>query len=604
MWLTHAIRTYMVMVMCLPLSLTMAQTPLPPGGQVVLNSEASGFQFGLWGANYRQAKMTQHTVNDPRFTKVWKVEVNSDVQDGFSIQLSADVPHALSKNDTLLLVAWVRTVATRSETNQGTAGLALEQAGAPYTKEIERTTQTDDQWMEYLLPGRLSAAYDANKLRMKVFLAHGRQTIEVAGIRVLNYGPNVDPADLPRTNLTYPGREPNAPWRALAQQRIEILRKGNLRVQVQDDQGNPVPQAQVQVEMTRHAFPFGCVYNNSRITGIYAGTQHSQTYRTKYLQYFNYGVDEGGMKWTVWDNVSTRQTTIDSANWMVQNGIPVRGHTMIWPSWERTPSWLREYENDPVMLGKKINVHNKEMAATFAGKVTEWDVVNEPYLNNAILNILGRSVMVEWFQKARQDDPNAVLYINEAGVPNSPPAHERYTVLENDIQMLQAAGAPIGGIGMQGHFGSALNSPDTLIQIYDRFALLNLPIRITELDINVDDEQLQADYLRDFLTVTFSHPAINGIVLWGFWEGQFWKPQAALWRFDWTIKPSGQAYLDLVFGEWWTRASGVSGTDGSFTSRGFLGDYLVRVTHNNRVTQVAGTLASPGSTITVQLGDY
>jgi hypothetical protein len=46
-------------------------------------------------------------------------------------------------------------------------------------------------------------------------------------------------------------------------------------------------------------------------------------------------------------------------------------------------------------------------------------------------------------------------------------------------------------------------------------------------DINTDDEELQADYTRDFLTLAYSHPTVVGVQLWGFWERSHWKPEAA-----------------------------------------------------------------------------
>lgn len=35
--------------------------------------------------------------------------------------------------------------------------------------------------------------------------------------------------------------------------------------------------------------------------------------------------------------------------------------------------------------------------------------------------------------------------------------------------------------------------------------------------------------------------------LWGFWAGDHWIPHAALFRRDWSIKPNGRVYQDLVF---------------------------------------------------------
>ena len=92
------------------------------------------------------------------------------------------------------------------------------------------------------------------------------------------------------------------------------------------------------------------------------------------------------------------------------------------------------------------------------------------------------------------------------------------------------------------------------------------------------DEDLQKRYMRDFMTAAFSHPAVNEIIQWGFWEGKHWLPNAALYRKDWTIKPNGQAWLDLVKRDWWTNADGATGADGSYRTRGFYGDYEITVT--------------------------
>ena len=116
---------------------------------------------------------------------------------------------------------------------------------------------------------------------------------------------------------------------------------------------------------------------------------------------------------------------------------------------------------------------------------------------------------------------------------------------------------------MQAHFSDELISPAKLLAIYDRFAALGIPIRITELDIDTVDEQLQADYFRDFLTASFSDPEINGILIWGFWEGQHSHGGTALFRKDWSIKPNGQVWKDLVMNRWRTNCDGTSSDDGT-----------------------------------------
>ena len=122
-----------------------------------------------------------------------------------------------------------------------------------------------------------------------------------------------------------------------------------------------------------------------------------------------------------------------------------------------------------------------------------------------------------------------------------------------------AAGAPIDGIGLQSHFDSNLTPPSRVLELIDQFAAFGKDLQVTEFDVSVADEQVQADYTRDFLTVCFSHPAMKGFMIWGFWEGAHWKPSAAMIRRDWSTKPNYDAWNDLIYRQWWTDARGVTG---------------------------------------------
>ena len=137
-----------------------------------------------------------------------------------------------------------------------------------------------------------------------------------------------------------------------------------------------------------------------------------------------------------------------------------------------------------------------------------------------------------------------------------------------------------------GHFlaDQNLTPPAELLETLDHYAVFGLPLQITEFDVRFGkqgefmgpspaEETLQADYTRDFLIAAFSHPRVVGVVMWGFWEGRHWYPSAALYRKDWSIKPNGKVWKDLVLRQWWTREKGITGDDGMFRTRGFLGEY-------------------------------
>jgi len=124
--------------------------------------------------------------------------------------------------------------------------------------------------------------------------------------------------------------------------------------------------------------------------------------------------------------------------------------------------------------------------------------------------------------------------------------------LESVLQTLDSNAAGVQGIGLQGHFQWQLTDPVRVYDVINRFASYKREMQVTELDVDVEDPALQAQYLTDFLTICFSHPAISGTTLWGFWEGRHFRPNAALWNLDWTLKPAAQAWRDLVYAKWWT----------------------------------------------------
>ena len=158
-------------------------------------------------------------------------------------------------------------------------------------------------------------------------------------------------------------------------------------------------------------------------------------------------------------------------------------------------------------------------------------------------------------------------------------------------------------MGLQGHFGSQLTPPDRLLQILDRLAAHQLKIQVTEFTVDVMDQALQADYTRDALTVFFSHPAMNAVTLWGFWEGQMYYKQAALFDKHWQIKPNGKVYQDLVFKQWWTDEQRSTDADGQVQLRGFKGDYQITVIHNGQRVQRTMNLGDAGSVLVIGLKD-
>ena len=87
--------------------------------------------------------------------------------------------------------------------------------------------------------------------------------------------------------------------------------------------------------------------------------------------------------------------------------------------------------------------------------------------------------------------------------------------------------------------------------------------------------------------------------MWGFWEGKMWQPPGAMIRKDWSLRPNGQAYMDLVLKKWWTDVTVTTGLDGSCMTRGFLGDYRVGVTADSKERSAWAKLTKSGLAVTI-----
>ena len=117
--------------------------------------------------------------------------------------------------------------------------------------------------------------------------------------------------------------------------------------------------------------------------------------------------------------------------------------------------------------------------------------------------------------------------------------------------------------------------------------------------IRAGDEAIPVAHLSNDgarYTILFSHPQVDSIIMWGFWDPRHWKKNAVMYREDWSEKPAGKAYRDLVEREWRTHVAGATNAEGTYELRGFLGEYDVSVTVGGRSVTAKAQLAktAPG----------
>ena len=354
-----------------------------------------------------------------------------------------------------------------------------------------------------------------------VYNSTGRLNVEVDYVKVNS---SADPPP------PYPGAEADAPWRAVAAAKIDTLRKADLHVTVTDALGNPLPNATVGVHMLKHEFGFGSAVQADRL----ASTDPAQDiYKQKIQQLFNIATIENHMKWQPWAGDwgagFTQAQAMAAVNWLNGRGVAVRGHNMVWPGKSNLPQSVDNLLNQRLnaaqqqQLRNMIAAHIQDIGSRFAGQLSAWDVVNEPRANHDVMDNLpeGNAAMADWYKQAHQVDPHAKLYLNDYDIIESGGDTNSYNqqLLYSQLQTLKNQGAPIGGIGFQGHFNqSNITGPEQLWAIWNHFKQLGLNMQVTEFDFNSTDEALQAQYTRDVMTAAFAQDGISDFLSWGFWE--------------------------------------------------------------------------------------
>jgi endo-1,4-beta-xylanase len=559
---------------------------IPSGGQsLVASAPVDAFRVATNRADSRIV-----AVAGPTFDRAISIAVRQAGK-AWDVELSARVAIAVGTGDAGLLRFWARHVPDEhAEAEQAVFAAYAQKASPNWDKSLYVDIAVGSAWQEFLLPFRWNAGYAAQQAAIVFGLGRLRQTVQIGGLEVLDYGRRVPYESLPRTALSYVGREPEAAWRPAAAARIEQHRKGPLVVRVVDGRGDGIRNADVRIEQVRHAFPFGSALQASWLVGE---TEGHDRYRARVLELFNAATLENDLKWPPWEGdwgaSFDRDRTLAALRWLSAQRFSVRGHVLVWPGWDNLPqsiTRLRGQPNAATLVPVRVLQHIDEILEATGPLVSEWDVVNEPYANHDLMDLSGWGTMIDWFVRGRRHLPDAPLYLNDYDILSAhgvDSEHQNY--IREIADWMLAEGAPLSGLGFQGHFGPAPTAISRVLQVLDSFAHYGLPIRITEFDVDTDDEQLQADYLRDFLTAVFSHPSIAGFQMWGFWEGAHWRPRAAMVRRDWTEKPAATVFRDLVNGRWRTQAQGATGGDGRYATRGFYGIYRVRVRRDDIVIE-------------------
>ena len=247
------------------------------------------------------------------------------------------------------------------------------------------------------------------------------------------------------------------------------------------------------------------------------------------------------------------------ANWCRQNGVKMRGHCLCWHS--QFANWMfTDKKGKPVtkeVFYQRMRDHIHAVVNRYKDVVYAWDVLNEaiadgdgrkmpwmkeapsPYRKTKMMDLCGEEFIVKVFQYAREADPNAKLFYNDYNAAE-PAKRDR---IYNMVKKMKAEGAPIDGIGMQGHYNIYGPSVEDFEAAIEKYSQIVDEIQITELDIRTNEEmggQLQfsrgkegevpqyiktlheAQYARLFRAMRNHKDVITNVTFWNLGDADSW----------------------------------------------------------------------------------
>lgn len=248
-----------------------------------------------------------------------------------------------------------------------------------------------------------------------------------------------------------------------------------------------------------------------------------------------------------------------------ENGMEMRGHTLIWHS--QVPDWFfldkdgkqMVEETDPVqreknkrLLLKRLETHVKTVVKRYKNDIKSWDVVNEVIddspqnerglRESAWYKITGDEYIKVAFETARRyAAKDAKLYINDYNTEVQPKRDYLYNLVKDLLEQ----GVPIDGVGHQAHIQIGWPSIKEIEDSINMFADLGLDNQITELDVSlygwppsnayqdydsIPDDILETQAVRyDALFQLYEKlgSKISSVTFWGISDNHTWLDDRA-----------------------------------------------------------------------------
>lgn len=392
---------------------------------------------------------------------------------------------------------------------------------------------------------------------------------------------------------------------------IEKNRKGSASIRVVDCDGNPLQNAKVKVVLKKHDFMHGA---NIFMSDEMETDEKNMLYREKFKAAFNLATipiywkdlepEQGKPRFGKDSSKVYRRPAVDLClEYCEDNNITPKTHCLNY--FAHMPEWCtQEISETKVLIEKRF----KELSERYGECISDWEVINETLGGYAAAfnhKMFYEPDVVEWsFELAKKYFPNHKLIINDDTPTTWGEVRYNRSAYYMQIERALQKNAAIDSIGMQYHLFhpkedeervlAQLGNPRNLYAVLNQYAKFELPIQITEITLpayswDKEDEEVQAELLRQLYSIWFSHEAVEAIIYWNLTDGYVANAtpgdmtrgenvyHGGLLRFDMSEKPAYQVVKDLFHDEWHTEERFVTDMKGCGQFRGFYGTYNIEI---------------------------
>ncbi len=225
------------------------------------------------------------------------------------------------------------------------------------------------------------------------------------------------------------------------------------------------------------------------------------------------------------------------ADFARDRGLRLHGHALVW--YAQKPAGFLNLDERRVSFARAYDNYITALVGRYRGVAASWDVVNEAiaedgdgWRDSLWAQKLGPfDHMRRAFDRAREADPGAVLFLNDYNLELMPKKLDSFLRL---TEQLLKAGAPLGGLGTQTHV-AADTEAGAIGRAVSALGQMGLAVHVSEADVSMtraqgmfasraERERAQGRLYAEAAEALLALPPAQrfGLTLWGLRDRDSW----------------------------------------------------------------------------------